>query len=572
MTGVRGVDVVHGAVLARPDGTTTGPVDLHLGAGRVVEVLPAGSRPGHGRTLDAGGRLALPGFLDAHVHGGAAVFDEHVQHALLRQGVTGIVVGADGIGAAPSDARSAAWAAGYFAAIDGAHPGFAGGSVGDLLATYDGTTPIGVATLVPHATLRCTVMGTAQRAATPAEVEEMVRLATQAFDDGAVGLSTGLEYVPAAWAEADELVALARGAASRGLPHVSHMRGYEAAAGPAFAELLAIAAASGAATHVSHLHGPADDLVRLLDDARAAGHDVTFDSYPYLRGCSILAMVALPSWLPLADPDAALAALADPPTAARVRAHLDGLDDLWPRVTLAWAPGLDGVAGAGAGAGGADGADGVAGSRLTDVAARWGLRPADAALRILVETRLRAGCVFAQPPTNSAASVRSLANHPAHLAGSDAIYQPLAGGGRPHPRGWGTFARYLAEHVVATGDWTWHDAVQHLSARAAARFGLPDRGHLSPGAAADVVLVDPATVRDLATYDAPRTPATGIDDVLVAGTAVLADGDLTGATPGGPLRARRRPRATAGHRATAGLSTAEGLPAAEGRTATEGRR
>jgi N-acyl-D-amino-acid deacylase len=514
------VDVVHGAVLATPDGGTSAPVDLHLRGGRVTGVTPVGPRQAGTTVLDAGGRLALPGFLDAHVHGAAAVFDPDVQRALLRQGVTGIVVGADGVGPAPSDARSAAWAAGYFAGIDGTHPTFAGGSVAELLATYDGTTPVNVATLVPHATLRCTVLGTARRHATPDETARMAALAVRAFDAGAVGLSTGLEYVPAAWAGPDELVALARVAAARGLPHVSHMRGYEAAAGPAFAELMEIAEVTGVATHVSHLHGPADALVRLLDDALAAGHDVTFDSYPYLRGCSILAMVVLPTWLPLADPDATVAALAEPQVRARLHEHLAGLDDLWPRVTLAWAPGVDGVDG----------------RPLTDVATRWQVAPAEAAVRILTASRLRASCVFAQPPTNSAASVRTLANHAAHLAGSDAIYQPTSGQGRPHPRGWGAFARLLAEHVRGSGDWSWHDAAEHLSARAARRFGLAGRGTLAPGAVADVVLVEAETVADRATYEAPRTLAVGIDDVLVAGTPVLARGETTGATPGRALR------------------------------------
>jgi N-acyl-D-amino-acid deacylase len=283
---------------------------------------------------------------------------------------------------------------------------------------------------------------------------------------------------------------------------------------------------SGVATHVSHLHGPADVLVRMLGDARAAGLDVTFDSYPYLRGCSILAMVALPTWLPLADPEATLASLGDPGVRARVREHLAGLGDLWPRVTLAWTPGEDGAVG----------------RSLTDVAAGWGVEPAEAALRLLTSSRLRASCVFAQPPTNSAASVRALANHPAHLGGSDAIYQPVDPGeaGRPHPRGWGAFARLLAERVRDTGDWTWHDAVEHLSARAARRFRFADRGRIAPGAAADVVLVDPDAVRDRATYDRPRVPASGIDDVLVAGVPVLAAGELTGATPGRALRPARR--------------------------------
>ncbi|MBD5786449.1 amidohydrolase family protein [Cellulosimicrobium terreum] len=528
-----------------PDGGLSDPVDVTITDGHVASLTPAAGTAGHrasghddARVLDADGRLALPGFLDAHVHGEAAVLDDDVQLAMLRQGVTGIVVGQDGVSYAPSPADAPhdahRWASGYFAAINGEHPTFHGGTVADLLATYDRTTRVNVGTLAPHGTIRYAVLGAQARAASTHERGLMVALLTAALDDGALGLSTGLEYVPAAYADEAELVALAGVAAARGLPHVSHMRGYEDRAGPAFAELVRIARASGVATHVSHYHGPADELLGYVDDARATGLDVTFDSYPYLRGCSILSMVTLPTWLPIADPDATVAALADPAVLDRLhREHLPGLADLWPRVTLAAVP-TDG-------SGGAPAPDlaWTEGMALPDVAARLGLSAADAALHLLVATRLRASCVFAQPPTSSPASVRALLRHPAHMGGSDAIYAPVGGGGRPHPRGWGAFARFCSEHVRGLGDWTWHDAVEHLSAAPARRFGLAGRGSLAAGSVADVVLVDPHRVRDEATYERPRVPASGIEDVLVAGVPVLADGRLTDATPGRPLRPAR---------------------------------
>jgi N-acyl-D-amino-acid deacylase len=512
--------------------------DLVVEAGRIDAVGPPGSGRG-GRVLDGGGRLALPGFIDAHSHAGGAVFDPEVQLALLRQGVTGIVVGQDGVGAAPSDDVSARWSARYFEAIDGVHPRFPGGSVRDLLATYDGATPINVATVVPHGTLRYLVMGSQQRAASPAETARMAQVLDQAFDDGAVGLSTGLEYVPAAWAGEAELVALARVTAAHGLPHVSHMRGYESAASSALAELVRIAEATGVATHVSHLHGPLDLILPDLAAAHARGFDVTFDSYLYLRGFSLLSMVGLPTWLPLADADACLAALGDPAVLARLHAeHLDALADLWPRVTLAGLP-TDGT--------GPRDLTWAAGLRLPELAARLGLSPAEAAVTILVETGLRASCIFEQPPTNSPASVRTLLDHPSHLTGSDAIYVPRTGA-HLHPRGWGAFARLLAGRVLdrATdlgdgagtggGGWSWGDAAEHLSARAARRFRLAGRGTLTPGSVADVVLVDPDTLQDRATFADPGALATGIDDVVVAGVPVLAAGTLTGQTPGRALR------------------------------------
>lgn len=567
--------VVHGVRLPDASSTTglTEPVDLHLGR-RVIAVSPAGRRPTGVDVLDGDGRVALPGLVDAHVHGEAAVLDPEVQHAMLRQGVTSIVVGQDGVSFAPShvtgaeslrsagaalshatgtgagtdriparhpsssssasaDLDATTWASRYFSAINGEHPTFRGGGVADLLATYDGTTPVNVAYLVPHGTLRYALLGDSDRPATRAERDLLVAALVDGLDAGAVGMSTGLEYVPAAYADRDELVALARALAGRGLPHVSHMRGYEDRAGAAMAELVSIAAETGVATHVSHYHGPAAELAGYVDDALASGLDVSFDSYPYLRGASILSMVALPTWLPIADPERTVAALRDPAVLARLRTeHLPGLVDLWPRVTMASVPGEHVWA---------------EGLSLVEVARRLALSPADTAVELLVSTGLRAGCVFAQPPTNSAASVLALSTHPAQMGGSDAIYA----GGRPHPRGWGAFARMLAQ--VRSGDWTWSEAQHHLSTAAARRFGLAGRGSLEVGSVADVALVDPGTVRDLATYDEPRRLATGVTDVVVAGRRVLADGELTGLTPGRSLRPSTAPApATASAHRTGG--------------------
>lgn len=511
-----GTILVRGARLPQRDGSLSDPVDLHVARGRIAAITRAsGAAPSGGDALDAQGRVALPGFVDAHTHAEAAVFDPDVQLAMLRQGITTVVTGQDGVSFAPSDRATYDWASTYFAAIDGTHPAFTGGSVADLLTTYHRTVPVNVAYLAPHGTLRYRVLGAAQRPATDKELAEMARLLQQALDDGACGLSTGLEYVPAAYADERELVALARVVAARGLPHVSHMRGYEDRGVAGLDELMRIARASDVATHVSHLHGPARDLLDRVDAARATCRDVTFDSYPYLRGCSILSMVALPTWLPLADAFATIAALRDPATADRLHDHFAGLADLWPRITFASLPGMEWAEG----------------MTLPDVAARLGRPAPDTVVEILTTTALRASCVFAQPPTNSPESVRTLAEHEGHLAGSDAIYL----GGRPHPRGWGAFARLLDEHV-RRGSWTWWDAAEHLSARAARRFALPDRGEIVPGAVADLLLVDPGRVRDEATYEAPRTPAAGIEDVLVGGVPVLADGALTGANPGHALR------------------------------------
>jgi N-acyl-D-amino-acid deacylase len=171
------------------------------------------------------------------------------------------------------------------------------------------------------------------------------------------------------------------------------------------------------------------------------------------------------------------------------------------------------------------------GRRLLDAATQAGRTPGELLLDLLVETRLDAAVVIDSPATTTDEGLRTLLNHPAHFGGSDGIYL----GGHPHPRGWGAFARYLGEQVRSLGDWTWPEAVRHLSTGPAGRFGLADRGVIRPGAAADLVVLDPATAGDKATYENPRELAVGVDDVLVAGVPVLRGGALTGSLPGRPL-------------------------------------
>ncbi|WP_165494918.1 N-acyl-D-amino-acid deacylase family protein [Actinomadura roseirufa] len=517
--------LVRGGTVLDGTGAPARRADVAVSAGRIAAVgVPEGTRAV--TEIDATGRYVMPGFIDTHVHGDAAVFDPDVQLAALRQGVTTFVLGQDGVSYAPADPETLRYVSRYFAPVNGTHPGLDGGpvSVADLLASYDRRVPLNTVYLLPHGTIRHGVMGSARRAPDDGEIAAMRARVERGLSEGAAGLSTGLEYVPGAYAAADEIAALCAPVGAAGLPYVTHMRGYESLAAGAMAEVLDIARASGAAPHVSHLHGPPDELIALMDGARAEGIDLTFDSYPYLRGSSTLTLVTLPDWLPVADLDAVLDDLADP--AVRNRLERDWFarrPEIWPRITLSHVP--------------SDDLRWAEGMTLPDAAERAGTTPGEFCCDLLVATRLEAGCVFAQPPGNTDESVRTLLRHPAHTAGSDAIYQ----GGHPHPRGWGAFARLLARHVRDLGDWTWEQAAVHLAGRAADRFRLADRGRVEPGRAADLVVADPATITDRATYERPRAPADGIEHVLVNGVPVLAGGVLTGGVLTGGSALHRPP-------------------------------
>ncbi|MFI6596052.1 amidohydrolase family protein [Nonomuraea sp. NPDC050536] len=497
------------------DGTGAPPyrADLAITADRVAAVGRLDGAEAR-QVVDAAGRLVAPGFVDCHAHGDAAVFDPAVQLAALRQGVTTFVLGQDGLSFAPGSAETVAYASRYFAAVNG--PALAEGplTVAGLLGSYDRAVALNTAYLLPHGTIRYDVLGPSSAAPNPDELRRMVSQVERGLEEGAAGLSSGLEYLPGRYASAAELAALCRPLG--GLPYVTHMRAYGERAGTGMAEVGEIAALSGAAVHVSHLHGPADVLLPLVDSALDGGVDLTFDTYPYLRGNTILAMVVLPPSVPGAEVDRALEML----ESEDLSAWWEGLGDTWPRLTISHAPGLAWAEGL----------------TMVEAAKREGVEPAEFCRRLLISTRLEAGCVTARPDEGPEGeeSVRRVLRHPVHTGGSDGIYV----GRHPHPRGFGAFARFLGVHVRELGDWTWEQAAVHLASHPARRFGLADRGLLRAGFAADVVVFDPAVVADVSTYDDPRALAVGVDDVFVSGVQVLAGGALTGKTPGRALKPR----------------------------------
>lgn len=508
------------------DGTGTPPfrADLAVAGDRIAAVgRLAGAGPGTtaAAELDVTGRYLMPGFIDVHTHADGLAGTPDAQLAALRQGVTTVLIGQDGLSFAPASAATIEAVSQYFGAVNGRCPAeLAGGcTVAGLLAHYDGKTALNVASLAPAGTIRAEVLGFSGAPASAAQLHAMQTLVEQALEDGAAGLSTGLEYQPGRFADAAELAALCAPVAAAGAVYVSHLRGYEADAWRGMGELTEIVRRSGVAGHVSHYHGPAGMLAGLLDEARGQGLDVTFDSYPYLRGSTILGMLALPGEVQAGGPDATLRRLAQPATRQWLaRDWFPRIGGVLDRITLAYIA--------------AAGWSWAEGMPLTEAATTAGLAPGELVCELLTASQLAAGCVFAQPPTNTEADLRTLLRHEAHLAGSDGILL----GRRPHPRGWGAFARLLGRHTRELGDWTWGQAAVHLAGHAARRFGLAGRGLLRPGSHADVAIVDPAAVADQAGYQNPRQPARGVDHVLVNGRFALRDGKLTGDLPGRGLR------------------------------------
>ena len=346
----------------------------------------------------------------------------------------------------------------------------------------------------------------------------MRRLVREAIEQGAVGLSSGLDYIPSRYADTEELIALCEEIAPFGGVYVTHMRRYdpEGVLG-SLDEVFTIGGRAGCAVHVSHFNSRADLVLPPFDAAARRGLDATYDLYCYLAGSSILGMVALPAWAQEGGPEATLARLRDPDMRARLRG-----DTGLPRVPREAAR-LSFIA--------APEYRPFEGQTLAEAARQAGRDVADFVCDLLVASDLAVGCVFPHRGRGEE-DVRALTRHPAMMAGSDGIYA----GGRPHPRGCGCFARYLGHYVREAKVWSLEQAVQHLSAHAARRFGLKDRGLLREGLAADVVVFDPQTISDQATYDEGQRLAAGVRHVLVNGQCVLREGERTSALPGRPLR------------------------------------
>jgi N-acyl-D-amino-acid deacylase len=514
--------VLRGGSVVEGDGSQPRPADVAVTGDRIAVVESPGALDGAAArdVVDCRDRLVFPGFIDAHVHGDALVFEPEAQLAALAQGVTTLVVGQDGLSFAPSSSSTARYVGDYFAAVNGRWTrGATPSTVAELLDAYNRATPLNVATLTPHGNLRFDALGAADITADGAALATMRSTLEKCLDDGAVGLSTGLDYVPGRFADAAELAALCEVVAAAGGVYVTHMRGYESAAPQGVAEVREIATLSGVAAHISHYHGPAGLLGGLIDELLSDDIDVTFDSYPYVFGASILAMTALPASVQAGGSESTLNRLAD----KEIRAELARdwfparADDL-ARTRLshvgapefAWAEGLP----------------------LTAAAQRAGKPVGEFVCDLLLAARLDVGAVFRHPPTNSDDEVRALLRHRVQFVGSDGIFL----GGAPHPRAWGAFARCLGTHTRELGDWSWGTAAAHLAGRAATRFGLADRGFVREGLAADLVVLDPATVTDNATYDNPRRPATGVDRVYVNGALAFADGDVIAHDCGRALR------------------------------------
>lgn len=470
--------------------------------------------------IDARGLAVAPGFIDIHSHGDGGLFDDPRGESLIRQGITTIVAGQDGGSRAPSRADAQG---------EGAGPA----SFDALFTALDALRPsVNVASMIGLGTVRGLVVGADDRPATPDERRRMTALVDEALAQGACGASSGLEYTPGAFASPDELVALCRPLAARGLPYATHMRNEDDNLLDSIDESIAVARGAGCPLQIAHLKtqgprnwGKLDAVFARIAEARKAGLDVMFDRYPYTAYQTGLTNL-FPVWSRDGGTAAFLARLADPAVAPRIRMEALAKVELiggWENVHIASVRAPEDRA--------------AEGKRLGSYAKSLGADPYELTAAMLRRNNASIGMVgFAMSEEN----LDRILAHPQGMVCSDggafAVDGPTRRGS-PHPRGLGTFPRVLGRYVRERRALSLEQAIHKMTALPASRVRIADRGRLVAGLAADVVVFDPARVEDRATYEAPFQYPVGIRAVVVNGSLALRDGTRAGDGSGRALRA-----------------------------------
>ena len=516
------------------DGSGKAPVvgDVAIRDDRIVAV---GKVAGKGRTeIAAGGMAVAPGFINMLSWATESLIADPKSQSDIRQGVTLEVMG-EGWSMGPMNASMKAQETERQG--DFKYP-IAWTSLGDYLSYLEkrGISP-NIASFVGAATVRVHELGEGDVDPTPEQLGRMKLLVRQAMNEGALGVGSSLIYAPGSYAETPELVALMTEAGKCGGMYISHMRSEGDRIEEAVDELIDIARQSNAPAEIYHLKMAGrgnwdkyDSVVKQIEAARAEGLRITTDMYTYTAGATGLD-AAMPTWVQAGGLEAWIERLKDPAIRARVAAEMQKPGSDWENLYIG--AGADKMILAGFKN---EKLKPLTGKTLAEVAAMRGKSPEETAMDLVVEDGSRVGTIYF---LMSEDNVRKQIQLPWMSFGSDAESQAPEGvflKSSTHPRTYGNVARLLGRYVRDEKLIPLEEAVRRLTSLPATNLRIEGRGALKPGYYADVVVFDPATIADHATFEAPQRYATGVRDVFVNGTAVLRGGEHTGATPGKAVR------------------------------------
>jgi len=507
--------------------------NIGIQEGKIVYVGP--ETPPARRSIDVEEKVVAPGFIDIHSHSDFVYFTDPANTPKLLQGVTTEVNGNCGLSAAPVSEKYLDELRRYTGFVQaGRNLSWNWRSFGDYLSELEKLPlALNVAACVGQGSVRIAVMGFADRTPTPEELARMQELVAESMDCGAFGVSTGLIYPPGVYCSTEELIEVCRPAAARGGIYFTHMRNESNRQIAALQEALRIGREAGMPVQIAHHKvggkpnwGQSRETLALIEKARAEGQDVTLDQYPYTAGSTTLSAV-LPPWAQAGGVKALLERLRDEGTRLKIKEAI-AHESSWENLVL-FSGGWDGVL-----ITSAPKTPEYEGKTVLEAAELAGKAPDDLALDIVLANEGSAACcVFMMHEED----VKNILRHPAVMVGSDGI--PAPPGAKAHPRMAGTFPRILGHYVREEKVLTLEEAVRKMTALPARRLGLFQKGLIQPGCDADLVVFDPETIGDCATYQEPSAAPTGIEYVFVGGTMVLDHGRPTGAHPGRVLRHRR---------------------------------
>lgn len=461
--------------------------------------------------VNAENRIVCPGFIDVHVHSERTLVGGHDQFVGTHQGITTHLLAPDGFGWAPLPAELSAQMYHYtsFAYGDQPVPPLCS-SPQDYLDLFDRTTPANVAPQVPHCAVRLAAMGWADRAADDEELEAM-RTSTRAWmEAGATALNLGLDYQPSANATLEELVELCKVAESFGGVYAAHLRYQDYGRSRAWDEIIELSRASGIPVHISHERVDEESLEK-LERVEREGIDLTFESYLYPAGMTH-GLMLLPMRYQAGSPQEVMARLKEP------QARSDCTPELNEKLGVKKGSQIIGYTASGR----------FEGSTLGEAAESVGCSCEDLLFDLILEGVGTFIFPWQTSDDENIAVTTETASHPRMMLASDGVYDVP----HPHPRGFGCFAQMLGQFVRERRAVSLEEAIYKMSGFPAERFGLGDRGHLVKGKAADIVVFDPDTVEARATWTEPKLTAIGIDDVMVNGSWVKRDGEITGTLSG----------------------------------------
>jgi N-acyl-D-amino-acid deacylase len=460
-------------------------------------------------TIDAGGKVVAPGFVDVHNHSDGWLLNTPHLFAKTIQGFTTEVLMADGISYAPVNQHTAREWMFYLRAINGLRMEEYTGweTIGDYMALLEGRTVQNVATHVPYANVRSLAMGFGRRAPDDSEIDFMKAHVRFGMEEGAVGVSTGLDYPSECFATTDEIAEVCEAMSPGGGLYVTHVR-YQKGTLAGVREAVEIGKRAKVPVHISHLNSPveaeADAILDYIDRVAIHEVDFSFDGYPYVPSSTLLSYL-LPYEVWEDGPLSTMAKLNRPGLREKFEARLNSYD--LGDIHIAWLPGADNAR--------------WIGKRLDEYVRSTGKDAADALCDLLIEERLAVLLVFR---SGNNKLVEPFVRHEKYMQGTDGVF---FAGAAVHPRMFGSAPRLLGD-FVRRGVLSLEEAVYKLAAYPAQRFGLKNRGLLHEGYYGDLVIFDPDTIEGRATFEAPNQLAVGVDTVLVNGAPIIRGGEAVG--------------------------------------------